>query len=130
MFNNIWYANLIKPALTPPQIVFSIVWPILYLMIGLSLFFYLKGDFKKNKFAIFAFIVQLLLNFAWSPVFFKSQNPLAALVILVLMIIFIVLTIVLFFKKSKLAGLLLIPYLIWTLFAFYLNLMVVCLNYS
>ena len=121
MFNNSWYSSLTKPTLTPPSIVFSIVWPILYLMIGLSLFFYLKSDYRKNKFAIFAFIVQLLLNFAWSPVFFKLQNPPMALMILTLMIIFIIITVILFFKKSKLAGWLLIPYLIWSIFAFYLN---------
>ncbi len=128
MFNNSWYASLIKPTLTPPSIVFLIVWPILYIMIGLSLFFYLRSEHEKDWFAIFSYIVQLLLNFAWPPVFFKLQNPSLALVILISMIIFIIITTFLFFKKSKLAGWLLVPYLIWSLFALYLNIGFLSLN--
>lgn len=130
MYKNFWYLSLAKSPLTPPSEVFIIVWPILYTMMVISLFFYLRQGFSRDKILpIVIFTVQLLLNFAWSPVFFIHQDPLLALVILCLLIVFVICTIILFHKNSKAAAWLLVPYAIWLFFAFYLNFEIVRLNY-
>ncbi len=122
MQNMEWYNSLNKPFLAPPSSVFAPVWTILYIMIALSLIFFLKGGMNKDKTApLIFFIIQLALNFAWTPVFFGLQNIGLALIIIILMWLFTLLTVIFFFRHSKIASLLLIPYLVWISFAFYLN---------
>ncbi len=122
MENIIWFQNLNKPLFAPPDWVFTPVWIILYLMIFASLILFLKSKFyASKKMGLFFFITQLVLNIIWSPIFFGMQKIGLALVILSLIWIFTLLTIIFFFKHSKLASLLLIPYLCWLSFAFYLN---------
>ena len=122
MENIIWFQNLNKPLFAPPDWVFTPVWIILYLMIFASLILFLKSKFyASKKTGLFFFITQLVLNIIWSPIFFGMQKIGLALVILSLIWIFTLLTIIFFFKHSKLASLLLIPYLCWLSFAFYLN---------
>ncbi len=122
MQNMEWYNSLNKPFLAPPSSVFAPVWTVLYIMIALSLIMFLRGGMNKSKAVpLIFFIIQMLLNFAWSPVFFNMQNIGLALVIIIFMWLFTLLTIIFFFKHSKAAALLLVPYLIWISFAFYLN---------
>lgn len=129
MKNMMWFDSLNKPFLNPPDWVFAPVWTILYVMILLSLILFLKGGWSKDKkLPLIFFIIQMLLNFAWTPAFFWGQNILLALVIIFFMWIFIMLTVITFFKHSKLASILLIPYLIWVSFAFYLNFSYYVLN--
>ena len=124
-----WYDTLNKPFLNPPSDIFTPVWTILYIMMALSLIFYLKGgNIKEKKTGLFLFIIQLLLNFAWSGVFFGMQNIFLALIVIILMWLFILFTVIAFFKHSKLAAIMLIPYLVWVSFAFYLNLSFWILN--
>ena len=124
-----WYKFLQKPPFTPPAIVFTVAWAILYFLIFLSFIFYVKTGITKEKaLPIIFFIIQLLLNFAWSPVFFKMHNMILGLILIILMIIFVLLTIITFYKSSKLASFLLIPYLLWLFFAAYLNLEFIRLN--
>ena len=124
-----WLNTLNRPALMPPSAVFSIVWPILYVMIFLSLYFYLKDGFSKSHFVgIFFFFLQLALNFAWVPVFFGLHKIAYSLVIIFALLVFVAITILLFFKKSQIAGWLLVPYLLWLCFATYLNYEIVRLN--
>ena len=121
MYNTIWYQNLTKPFLAPPNWLFGVVWPLLYVMIFVSLIFYIKGKAYNKGSGYLFFILQLLLNFLWSPVFFIMQNITAALVVVILMDLFLILTIRKFYTVSKIAAYLLIPYLIWIIFATYLN---------
>ena len=128
MFNSDWYNNLNKPFLSPPNSVFMPVWSILYLMIFISLILYLKGGVKNKITGIIFFSIQMILNLSWTGVFFGLQNIKAALVVIVLLWIFILLTITSFFKHSKIAALLLVPYFIWVSFAVYLNISYFLLN--
>ena len=128
MYNSDWYLNLTKPPLAPPDSIFTPVWAVLYftMLCSLCLYFYTKNENKTNGYVFFAW--QFVLNILWSPVFFLMKNMHLALVIVILMAIFTFLTIKEFCKTSKIAGLILIPYLIWILFAAYLNLGYIILN--
>lgn len=125
-----FYKTVEKPPLSPPGIVFPIVWSILYILMGISLYLVItKKDMYQSKTSAYVFFaLQLFLNFIWSPVFFSAKEYLAAFVILVLMWLAIIGMIVSFFRISKFAGLLQIPYLLWVTFAGYLNLGVYLLN--
>ena len=129
MKNMEWFDSLNKPFLSPPDWLFAPVWTILYILIAISFLLFIKGGMTKEKRLPLAFfIIQMLLNFAWSPVFFRLENIGGALAIIIFMWLFILLTIIFFFKQSKLASILLVPYLVWVSFAFYLNLSYFVLN--
>ena len=124
-----WYQNLNKPFLSPPSYVFTIVWPILYILMAISLFMFLKGGMRREKIIpLFIFVVQLALNLSWSPIFFGLQKMGLALIVIILMIILTIITIFYFYKFSKISAILLIPYLLWICFALYLNLGFILLN--
>ena len=128
MYSNLWYKNLIQPPLTPIPEVFGFVWPVLYILIFISLAFYiLKPKFNKEV-GYFYFIVQFVLNIIWAPIFFRAQNILLALIVLILLDIFAFLTIRKFFMVSKISGFLFVPYFLWILFATYLNIGYLILN--
>ena len=121
MYNSDWYNNLISPPLAPPNWVFAPVWTILYITIILALiFFIIKQDENKIEGYIY-FAIQLFLNLIWSPAFFVLQNIPMAMTIVLLLDLFVILTIRRFYLVSKTAGILLIPYLTWIIFATYLN---------
>ena len=115
-----WYLDLNKSPLTPPGYIFSIVWIILYILMSVSVWIIWKKE-KKITFPIQLYIIQLILNFAWSPMFFRYHciNESLFLLLLIWTLVFIIID--LFYSINKEAGLLLIPYLIWLSFAFYLN---------
>lgn len=122
MFDSNWYDTLTKPLLNPPAWVFTPVWIILYITIFVALILYTIKFSSCSKFSGYIyFVVQMLLNLAWSPAFFYAHNIGLALVIIILLDIMVILMIAKFFSVSKLSGLILIPYLIWILFATYLN---------
>ncbi len=129
MYNSVWFNSLAKPALNPPAKIFSPVWAVLYAMIFLSLFIFIRTSSvsSKTKGYIY-FALQLLLNVIWSPVFFLMKNIGLALIIIILLDIFVLMTIRNFYRISKTAGMLLIPYLVWILFATYLNVSYFILN--
>ncbi len=129
MKNMEWFDSLNKPFLSPPDWLFAPVWTILYILIAISFILFIKGGMTKEKRLPLAFfIIQMLLNFAWSPVFFRLESIGGALAIIIFMWLFILLTVIFFFKHSKLASILLVPYLVWVSFAFYLNLSYFVLN--
>ncbi|MEK7167652.1 MAG: TspO/MBR family protein [Patescibacteria group bacterium] len=113
-----WYNSLEKPFLSPPNWIFGPVWTTLYLMMGISLFLVWKN---KTKTALTLFFVQLVLNSVWSIIFFGLQSPGIAFGELLILWVFILLTIISFYKISKPAAFLLIPYILWVSFAGYLN---------
>ena len=124
-----WYNELTKPYLSPPSWVFTPVWVILYIMILSSLIIFISSPtiFSKNR-GYILFTLQIILNFLWSPAFFLMKNIGLAFVIIILMDIAVFFTIIYFYRISKLAAYLLIPYFIWILFATYLNFAFLLLN--
>ncbi len=129
MMNLDWYNTLIKPEFTPPSQIFAPVWGVMYTLIFISIIIILstKTEVNKTK-AVSAFLVQLILNFSWSPIFFQLQNIELSFIIIILLLIAIITTITLFFRISKIAAILLVPYLLWTSFAAYLNYSIMVLN--
>jgi tryptophan-rich sensory protein len=125
-----WYVTLNKPSFTPPNWLFSPVWIFLFVLMGLSAFLvWSKGlDDKRVKTVIGIFGVQLILNILWSAVFFGFRSPLAGLIEIAILWIAILLTILNFFKVSKTAGFLQIPYILWVSFATVLNFFIWRLN--
>ena len=124
------YINeLVKPGVQPPPVVFKIVWPILYVLMFLSFYIFLRKDVNGFKTVGFwLFIVQLALNCAWSPVFFYYRRIRLALFISILLTLSVGVMIICFYKVSKPAGLLNIPYFLWLIFADYLNYKICVLN--
>ena len=124
------YSQINNPPLAPPSWIFPVVWSILYLLMGASLYLVWNSDAAssdKNR-AFILFAIQLFFNFVWSPIFFNKQWFLAAFIVLVLLWIFTFLMIISFYKISKPAGLLQVPYLLWLTFAGYLNFAIYLLN--
>ena len=129
MQDSLWYYSLNKSPLTPPAAVFPIAWTILYIMIALSLFFYIKDGLRQEKIIpLVIFITQIILNLLWTPVFFESHNIKLAFFIIIALIILVFINIILFYKKSKTAAFLLVPYFLWLIFAAYLNYEIIKLN--
>ncbi len=118
-----WYAGLIKPAYNPPDWVFGPAWTLLYLLMGIALFLVVRDGMsqRRMKAAVVAFAAQLFLNGLWSYVFFGLKSPGWALVEIAALWVSIVISLVLFFRVSRAAGLLLVPYLGWVTFAALLN---------
>ena len=125
-----WYATLEKPALNPPSFIFGPVWAALYFLMGVSAFLvWRKGwELKKVRGALAVFGIQLFLNAIWSIVFFGLQSPGWALVNIVALWFAILFTIIVFYKISKPAAYLLLPYILWVSFATYLNYAIWTLN--
>ncbi len=125
-----WYTTLNKPFFSPPNWLFGPVWTLLYFLMGISIYLIWKQGFQKNKVrqAGKFFLIQLALNFIWSPIFFGLRAPALGLIIIVSMWIFIVLTMKKFYPLSRPAAYLLVPYLLWVTFATMLNAAIVLLN--
>lgn len=121
------YNTLIKPFLAPPSILFPIVWTILYVLMGVS-YGMLESKSLVNSEIKFIYYLQLLVNAMWSIIFFIFEWRLFAFIWLLILILLIVIMIIKFYNKDKVAGLLQIPYLLWSLFASYLNLSIYLLN--
>ena len=121
--------NVAKPTLTPPGWLFPVVWTILYTLMGISsarIWLAPKSDARDRGLNIY--VVQLIVNFFWSLIFFNAQAFGFAAIWLILLIALVVLMIYQFYKVNKRAALLQIPYLLWLLFALYLNIGVWTLN--
>jgi translocator protein len=118
-----WYAIANKPWFNPPNWIFAPVWTTLYILMGIALFLVWKAGADKTikQTAIMLFAVQLTLNFFWSIIFFKLQQPGWAFAEIILMWIIILLTILWFGKISATAAWLLVPYICWVSFASVLN---------
>ena len=118
----IWYASLNRPFFSPPNWVFGPVWTSLYILLGISFFLIWKEKASKERdLAIKVFLVQMLLNFAWSFLFFYFNLIGAALIEIILLWISIALMIYLFYKIKPVAAYMNIPYLLWVSFATILN---------
>jgi tryptophan-rich sensory protein len=119
---NPWFAELVKPAGYPPPATFGIVWTLLYVMLGTALALVLSARGARDRgMAAAVFGAQFLLNLAWSPVFFGMHLMSVALIVIVAMLLAAIATTVLFWRVRPVAGALLLPYLVWLMFATYLN---------
>lgn len=119
---NLWFFGLTKPELYPPPQTFGIVWSTLYVIMGLALAMIMTARGASGRgLAIGLFVVQFVLNLAWSPVFFGMQQISAALYLLVAIDLAVLATLWAFYRVRPAAGLLLVPYLGWVLFATALN---------
>lgn len=125
-----WYPQLIKPSFTPPNYLFGPVWTVLYILMGIAAgLVWARGTHHSwVKTALYYFGLQLLLNGSWSLVFFGLKNPTLALAIILALLITIVFTIRGFRIVNKTAAWLMVPYLLWVLFASALNFSIVQLN--
>ena len=118
---DIWYVNLVKSDLNPPGYIFGIVWPILYLLMSIAA--YRTFEITKNP-----FFIQLIFNAMWSWLFFFFQMPFIALINIWLLIYLNTVLTIKMYKLDKFSGLIYVPYVIWLLFASYLNLFIVINN--
>jgi tryptophan-rich sensory protein len=125
-----WYESLEKPVFSPPNWVFGPVWTTLFILMGIALYFVWQSGTERRdvQIALAVFGIQFALNILWSFFFFGMQSPLLGLVDIVLLWIMIAVTIVLFYQIRKIAGYLLIPYIVWVTIATALNYSIYILN--
>lgn len=120
--NNEWYAPLAKPSFQPPGWAFGAVWTALYAMMGIALAAVLDARASRQRtVAQWLFAIQLVLNFAWSPIFFGGGMIDVGLIVIFAMDVLVTMTIIAFWRVRPLAGALLIPYLAWLCVATALN---------
>jgi tryptophan-rich sensory protein len=125
-----WYNQLTKPPLNPPNWIFGPVWTLLFALMGMASYLVWQKGWEKKKVraALCVFLLQFILNVAWSFFFFGWRNPFLGLLDILLLLATIILTISKFLRIYALAGALLIPYLLWCSFATYLNFAILILN--
>ncbi len=125
-----FYDTLVKPPLSPPGILFPIVWAVLYALMGISAYMVNSADVskKEKRKALILYAAQLFVNFMWSIVFFRFRQIEIAAGVLGLLIILIMAMITAFRRIKPLAGYINVPYLLWVLFAAYLNIGFIILN--
>lgn len=116
-----WYPYLNKPSLTPPNLAFPIAWSIIYLCMGISIGLILIANTAKKIELVTLFCIQLILNFAWSILFFYFQNPFLGLVDILLLDICVTIFAVKSYPVRKVSSILFWPYIAWIFFATYLN---------
>lgn len=118
------YSMLKTPPLSPPSIVFPIVWTILFILMGISsalVYVNRENNPDAAKRGLIYYAISLVLNFLWSIVFFHLEAAFFALIILAMLLYFIIQSILQYYKVSPLAAYLQIPYMLWVAFAGYLN---------
>lgn len=126
--NREMYAMMNRPSITPPAIVFPIVWTILYILMGISSYLIYESQNSNKENALRIYALQLFFNFFWSIIFFGFSQYLFAFIWLLALIVILIIMIYEFYKINPLAAYLQIPYLLWCIFAAYLNYMVYQLN--
>lgn len=124
-FDKEWYKNLKKPKFQPPSWIFGPVWTVLYIFMFLALFLIIiENNLQTSNLKIICvtlFLLQLILNFSWTPVFFVRKNLKGAFLLCIFLAFAVALTTFTFFYAFAISGLLMLPYLIWSIFATYLS---------
>lgn len=121
------YNYLVNPPLSPPSYLFPIVWNVLYLLIGISYYIYRKNN-NDDSLTIKLYYIQLILNYLWSIIFFTLKLRTLAVIWIIVLAITIIYLMIRFYKEERTSFYLLIPYILWVLFATYLNIGIVILN--
>lgn len=122
-YNKKWYNSLKRSPYSPPPIIFSIVWPILYISMFVAAYIVWKTK-KCGKtwcFPIILFATHLIFNLSWTTLFFKWKKPVWAFIDIILLLVLLAYTITYFYQYNKTAAYIMIPYLLWICFATYLN---------
>lgn len=123
------YNSYTKPPLSPPGIVFPIVWGILYALMGIASYIvFEESKGEKRKEALTFYALQLAVNFIWPIIFFRFEAYWVAVVVILVLLALVVITALKFKEISNVAFWLLIPYIVWLVFATYLNIGVAVLN--
>lgn len=122
------YGKLIQPPLAPPGWLFPVVWTILYILMGISFYIILETDNYDKDSSYVVYFFQLIVNGLWSIFFFAFKWRLFSVIWLLLLIVLVISMITKFYKIKKVSGLLQIPYLLWCIFALYLNIGIYILN--
>ena len=123
------YTSFVKPPLSPPGWLFGIIWPVLYLLMSIAAYIiYQTPQTLERKEATTIYWIQLFVNFLWPIVFFRFEWYWIAVGVIILLDILVSITTLRFYKINKAAGYLMIPYLLWILFATYLNFGIAVLN--
>jgi len=126
-FKEPWYSELIKSNYNPPDWIFAPVWTTLYLMMTLAIWFFWHSK-NRDMNTIYIYFIHIVFNTTWSIVFFGLHQILFALIVL-LILIFLIVILIIRFKRVNLASYyLMIPYLLWTLYALFLNFNLLILN--
>ena len=120
------YSFLERPLLSPPKLAFPIAWSILYLLIGISYYLYRKKDYNKQTIKLY--YTGLLFNSLWSIIFFVLKLRLISIIWIIALVILTILLFISYKKQNKISAYLLIPYLIWLIYATYINIGVYILN--
>jgi tryptophan-rich sensory protein len=125
-----WYANLEKPFFTPPNWLFAPAWTLLYILMGIAAFLVWRKGLgnRQVRTTLIVFLIQLVLNSLWSVVFFGLESPLSGLIVISILWVAILVTIIKFFRISRVASVLMWPYLLWVTFAAVLNASIWLLN--
>jgi tryptophan-rich sensory protein len=126
-FKEPWYSLLIKPSFNPPDWIFAPVWTTLYLMMTIAIWSFWHSKDRDMK-TVYIYLVHLIFNTTWSVVFFVFHKITLALIVLVILILLIIVLIVRFKRVNLLSYYLMIPYLLWCLFALVLNISLIILN--
>jgi len=118
------YGSMKKPPLSPPPWVFSVAWTILYIMMGIASYLIIVSDtsMRSKAMAMIVYVIQLVMNFAWSIIFFNACEYLIAFIWLMVMWCIVILCAFRFYSINRGAAWLFIPYILWLTFAAYLNL--------
>ncbi len=127
-----WYQGVAKPSFNPPNYLFGPVWILLFILMGVSLYIIWTSKFKDKTYkkeVITIFFIQLVLNIIWSILFFGLESPMLAFFEIIILWISILATIIGFYKISRIASLILIPYILWVSFASVLNFFIWKLNF-
>jgi translocator protein len=128
-YGNGWFDTLRKPSFMPPGWTFGVVWPILYALLGISLAMILAEPASpRRRTGLILFFLQLALNFAWSPVFFAFHDIHVAKLLIFAMVALAAAAGGIFTRIRPIAGLLLVPYILWLVFAATLNATIESLN--
>ena len=126
-FKEPWYSQLVKPNFNPPDWIFAPVWTTLYLLMTLAIWFFWHSK-NKDINTIYIYFIHIVFNTTWSVVFFALHQIFLALIVL-LILIFLIIILILRFKRVNIVSFyLMIPYLLWTTFALFLNLNLLILN--
>ena len=126
-FKEPWYSELVKSNYNPPDWVFAPVWTTLYLMMTLAIWIYWHSK-NRDMNAIYIYFIHIVFNTTWSIVFFGLHKIFLALIVL-LVLIFLIIILILRFKRVNLVSYyLMIPYLLWTTYALFLNINLLILN--
>ena len=126
-FKEPWYSELIKSNYNPPDWIFAPIWTTLYLMMTLAIWFFWHSK-NRDMNTIYIYFIHIVFNTTWSIVFFGLHQILFALIVLLILIFLIVILIIRFKRVNLVSYYLMIPYLLWTLYALFLNFNLLILN--